>query len=252
VSAVTRCLVVENDPTDDARLLGEWLTGAGLALTVVRPHAGDPLPPDLTGYAAFVVLGGGQHVYQGAPWFDELETLLRKAVRTGTPTLGVCLGAQLLTTAHAGTVAPAEAGPELGAQLVAKRDAADRDPLFGPMPMLPDVLQWHHDEITELPLGATLLATSTNYPVQAFRVGDAAWGVQFHIECDTAMIAAWAAEDADLLASLGRSADDLVAEADGLMDDLFEVWHPLAIRFAAVAQGTLGPAAGSRQLPLLP
>jgi GMP synthase-like glutamine amidotransferase len=251
VSTVTRCLVVENDPTDDVRLLGEWLTGAGLALTVVRPHAGDPLPADLEGYAAFVVLGGGQHVYQGPPWFDRLESLLRKAVRTGTPTLGICLGAQLLATAHAGSVAAATAGPELGAQLVAKRDAAERDPLFGPVPMLPDVLQWHHDEVTELPLGATLLATSTNYPVQAFRIGEAAWGLQFHIECDAAMIADWAADDTQLLATLGLSADDLVAQADALMDDLFEVWHPLAIRFAAVAQGSLGQASSPRQLPLL-
>jgi GMP synthase-like glutamine amidotransferase len=247
---MSRCLVVENDPAHDVRLLGEWLVGAGLALTEVRPHAGEPLPADLEGYAALVALGGRAHAYQDRPaWFDGLESLLRKAVRTSTPTLAVGLGAQLLAVAHAGTVEPAVAGPEFGAQLVAKRDAAERDPLFGPVPMLPDVLQWHHDEVTELPIGAVLLAASTNHPVQAFRVGDAAWGLQFHPECDTAMIAAWAAADAAPLSSLGLAADDVVARADAVMDDLFEVWHPVATRFAEVAAGRR--STGIRQLPLL-
>ena len=246
-----RCLVVENDPDDDVRLLGEWLAGAGLELVIVRPHAGEPVPADLSDYAALVVLGGGQHVHDGG--FDELESLLRKAVRYATPTLGICLGAQLLATAHAGTVAPAQAGPEVGPQLVAKRDAAERDPLFGPVPMLPDVLQWHHDEITELPAGAVLLAASSNYPVQAFRIGGAAWGLQFHIECDTAMLAGWAADDAETLTRLGLSADEVIARADALADDLFEVWHPFATRFAAMAKGELAPAesGAGRQLPLL-
>lgn len=255
-----RCLVIENDPTDDVRLLGEWLTEAGMALEVVRAHVGEPIPDSLDGYAALVVLGGEQSAHRGpdgapdASWFDRLESLLRKAVRAQVPTLGVCLGAQLLAAAHAGTVAPAAAGPEIGAQLVAKRDAAERDLLFGPLPMLPDVIQWHHDEVTELPLGAVLLAASTNYPVQAFRLGPAAWGVQFHIECDTAMLADWASTSADLLASLGTSAEEVVGRADALMDDLFEVWHPFATRFAALSRGELAPVAEpqpGRQLPLL-
>ena len=66
--------------------------------------------------------------------------------------------------------------------LVAKRDAADADPVFGPLPLSPDVIQWHHDEITELPPGATLLASSPRYAHQAFRVGRHVYGLQFHIE----------------------------------------------------------------------
>jgi GMP synthase-like glutamine amidotransferase len=256
-----RCLVIENDPTDDVRLLGEWLTDAGLSLEVVRAHAGVPLPADLTGYASFVVLGGDQAAYPdadgrpGAPWFGELQSLLRKAVRERVPTLGVCLGAQLLAVAHGGTVARSEAGPEVGAHLVAKRDAAERDPLFAPLPMLPDVIQWHHDEVTELPAGAVLLAASTRYPHQAFRLGDSAWGLQFHIECDPAMIADWTKGNEGLLADLGTSPDEVVGRVEAAMDDVFEVWHPFATRFAALARGELarsGPVSGSgRELPLL-
>jgi GMP synthase-like glutamine amidotransferase len=249
--AHNRTLVVENDPTDDVRRLGDWLVSGGLALDVVRPHAGDPLPPDLEGYAALVVLGGEQHA--GDPevaWFPALEGLLRKAVRYDVPTLGICLGAQILAVAHNGTVAPSTSGPEIGPRLVARRDAAERDPLWAQVPLAPDVLQWHHDEITELPLNATLLAASTYYPHQAYRLGARAYGVQFHIECDTAMVAAWASQNGTVLDELGYDADALVAACDAVMPDIEEVWRPFAHRFAALALGTLSAGPG-RELPIL-
>jgi GMP synthase-like glutamine amidotransferase len=257
--ADNRTLVVENDPSDDARRLGDWLTGAGLALEVVRPHAGDPLPEALDGFAAMVVLGGEQDAYPGPDgrpaeaWFPALEGLLRKAVRTEVATLAVCLGGQLLATAHGGLVERSPSGPEIGPALVAKRDVAEKDPLWAPVPMAPDVLQWHRDEITELPLGATLLAASTRYPHQAFRVGTRAWGVQFHIECDTAMIEDWVAADAGLLEDLGYDPEVVVDACSLIMVDLEEAWQPFAERFAAVALGRLEPPApaGPRGLPLL-
>ncbi|MDR7278330.1 type 1 glutamine amidotransferase [Catenuloplanes atrovinosus] len=252
---MSTALVVENDPADDVRRLGEWLTEAGLTLEIRRPHAGDELPETLDGYAALVVLGGAQSAYPdaagtpGAPWFPRLESLLRKAVRHRTPTLAVCLGAQLLATAHNGTVVRSPSGPEIGPGLVGRRDAADTDPLFRYVPLLPDVLQWHLDEITELPAGAVLLAASTRYPHQAFRLGDRAWGVQFHIECDADMIARWAAKDDGLLADLGYAPQDVVDACAAALADVEEVWQPFAARFAALALGTLSGA--GRSLPLL-
>jgi GMP synthase-like glutamine amidotransferase len=247
---------VENDPSDDARRLGDWLVEGGLELAVVRPHAGDPLPDTLDGYAALVVLGGEQSAYPdsdgtpGAPWFPALERLLRKAVRERVPTLGVCLGGQLLATANAGTVERSPAGPEIGAKLVARRDVADHDPIFAGVPFAPDVLQWHLDEITELPVGAVLLAASTNYPHQAFRLGDAAWGLQFHIECDIEMLAAWASDNLDVLAELGQDPIELLESCDAVLDDVEEVWRPFAQRFAELA--LTGPVAlDRRHLPLL-
>jgi GMP synthase-like glutamine amidotransferase len=251
-----RALVIENDPTDDARRLGEWLTDAGLELEVARPHASEALPADLDGFAAVVVLGGEQHAYDdangdpGAPWFPALESLLRKAVRNKVPTLGVCLGGQLLATAMGGTVGRSASGPEIGARLVARRDAAEYDTLWRYVPFAPDVLQWHEDEITELPVGATLLAASTRYPHQAFRMGDRAWGLQFHIECDADMIASWAADNASTLADLGTDAESVVAQCAAVIDDIEEVWQPFASRFAAVARGTLD-VLPARSLPLL-
>lgn len=245
-------LVIENDPTDDIRRLGEWLTESQLELAVVRPHAGDALPETLDGYDALVVLGGAQHAYEtdrDEGWFPALESLLRKAVRHRTPTLAVCLGAQLLATAHGGTVEPAATGPEIGPALVARRDAAESDPLFARVPFTPDVLQWHRDEITQLPSGAVLLAASTRSPHQAFRLGDRAWGTQFHIECDTNMIAGWVARNLPVLAELDLDPDAVVAACAAVMPDIEDVWQPFAARFAALARGEL-PEARAR-LPLL-
>ena len=255
-------LVIENDPSDDLRRLGEWFAEAGLGLTVVRPHAGDPLPETLDDFLALVVLGGDQSAYPnpagepGAPWFPAVEGLLRKAVRHHVPTLGVCLGGQLLAASHGGLVERSTSGPEIGPGLVARRDAADTDPLFKWVPLLPDVVQWHSDEITELPIGAVLLAASTRYPHQAFRLGDRAWGLQFHIECDVDMIADWARTDVAGLDALGYDADAVVAAIADVLADVEEVWQPFAARFAALALGTLPdadiPNPGTiRTLPLL-
>ena len=256
-------LVIENDPSDEPRRLGDWLTEAGLLLRVLRPHAGDDLPETLDGYDALVVLGGDQDSVPapdgtpGAPWFPAVEGLLRKAVRNRVPTLAVCLGAQLLAQSHGGLVERSTSGPEIGPGLIGKRDAADRDPLFKWVPLMPDVIQWHRDEITELPLAATLLAASGRYPHQAFRLGDRAWGLQFHIECDVEMIEHWAAGDRDAIDELGYDADAVVYATAELLPDVEEVWQPFVARFAALAQGTLpeadipGQPLTGRTLPLL-
>ncbi|GAB3859636.1 type 1 glutamine amidotransferase [Dactylosporangium cerinum] len=251
-------LVVENDPSDGPGRLAGWLTGGGLELAVVRPHAGDPLPADLDGYAALVVLGGEQDAFadadgqRAAPWFAQLDGLLRKAVRHKVPTLAICLGAQLLAQAHGGTVERSAAGPEIGVRLVARRDVADNDPVFAAVPFAPDVLHWHHDEIVELPVTATLLAASTHYPVQAFRIGAVAWGLQFHIECDLPMFAQWAIEGVGTLGDLGIDPIELLESVEAALDDVAEVWQPFAERFAAIALGRVPRGDGGlRSLPLL-
>ncbi len=250
-----RTLVVENDPTDDARRLGDWLVEAGLSLAVVRPYVGEALPSSLDGYGALVVLGGGQDAHPASdgsraePWFEALESLLRKAVRHRVPTLAICLGAQLLAQAHGGTVQRSPSGPEIGATLVARRDVADRDPVFAEVPFAPDVIQWHRDEITELPVGAVLLAASTRYPHQAFRLGPAAWGLQFHIECDTEMMADWAQDGIDTLIEFDIDPIDLLNSIDAAQADVEAVWKPFAARFAALVKGELATAPAG--LPML-
>lgn len=236
-------LVIENDPGDPPGRIADWLPPNGVELDVVRPHSGEALPAGLTAYDALVVLGGPMTAYDDGPidgresWLPKVRALLNEAVGTGVPTLAICLGAQLLATAQGGTVEPGEAGPEIGPALVAKRDRATYDPIMAALPLTPDVIQWHHDVITERPLGAELLAASVRYENQAFRVGAAAWGMQFHAEATLAMVRHWAENDAT---ELGVDPDDVVAQVEERYLDMEESWRPVFERFATVVRRRRG------------
>lgn len=235
-------LVVQHTGSEGIARLGDWLLDAGARLTTVHPYAGDELPAGLDGHHALVVLGGPQQAYPdrvtgawSAPWLPATLGLLREAVGTRTPTLGICLGGQLLAQAFGGRVAAGQAGPEIGAGLVAKRDSSAEDALFGPLPLTPDVVQWHDDAIVELPAGAALLASGARYQHQAYRLGERAWGLQFHIEVDEPMIRHWADADRARLASLGVDADRAADAVVARLADVEETWRPVAQRFAALA-----------------
>ena len=244
-------LVIQPSEHDPLGPLGEWLTDAGAALDIVMPER-DGLPP-LDGYQGVVCLGGPMGALDDSqhPWLADVRLMLSKAVAMKVPTLAVCLGAQLLTVATGGQVRRGGQGPEVGVLLVAKRDTAARDPLFAELPLTPDVLQFHHDEIALLPPGAELLASSPRYPNQAFRVGSVAYGVQFHIETTPEIVLKWAALDPEeaALARPGQLEPDFLAEAHVT---LAEVWQPFAQRFVQLSASELEPARGSvRTLPLV-
>jgi GMP synthase (glutamine-hydrolysing) len=241
-------LVVELDPSDPPARLGEWLVAAGLELDVRALHAADKLPSDLGDHAGVIVLGGSMGALDDdvAPFLPAVRALLRDAVTNQVPTLGVCLGHQLLAAAHGGTIRRIPDGPELGAQLIAKRSAASDDPLFAPLPITPDVLQWHYDEVSTLPMGAIQLASAPGCDQQAFRLGRLAWGIQFHIETTPEIVRAWASEDTDDLA--GYDVDAILARAIPVHDDLEEVWQPFAAAFADIVRDPSSVAA-SRAVP---
>lgn len=240
---MARLLVVVPSETDPPARLGEWLREAGLELDERHLGTGDPLPADLTGVDGLLVLGGPQSSLDDEATSPELvgvRTLLRRAVEADLPTLAVCLGAQLLAQVGGGRTRVGVEGPEVGATLVAKRDAADADPVFGPLPLSPDVIQWHHDEIVELPAGATLLASNPHYPYQAYRVGDCVYGLQFHIETTPEMVRAWAGSDPVGVAAAPLDLETLCARADAAHDDIADAWQPFAARFAALVESRAG------------
>jgi GMP synthase-like glutamine amidotransferase len=192
------------------------------------------------------VLGGPQSALDPddvSPELIDVRRLLGQAVAADLPTLAVCLGAQLLAQAGGGRVRVGEDGPEVGPGLVAKRDAADADPVFGPLPLSPDVLQWHHDEISELPAHATLLAGNPRYSHQAYRVGRHVYGFQFHIETTPEMIRAWAQSDPEGVAATPFDAATIVEQATAVDPDLVEIWQPFAGRFAELVRNRARRAA---------
>lgn len=227
-----RLLVIQVDASDPVGRLGEWLVAAGVELDVRALDRGEALPADLTEHDGVLVLGGSMGALDDdiAPYLPEVRALLRTAVADEVPTLGVCLGHQLLAVANGGTIGRNPLGPEIGAQLVAKRAAAASDPLFAALPITPDVIQWHHDAVLTLPPTAIQLASSPGCEQQAFRLGRLAWGVQFHIETTPETVREWAAsdpmDDYDL--------ESIVERAVAAHADVAEVWQPFAASFAQI------------------
>jgi GMP synthase-like glutamine amidotransferase len=245
-----RILVLEHDPSDPLLRLGDWLAEAGAVTTVCRPYLGEPIPQDLTGFDALISMGGemGARDDEIAPWLPATRRLLSAAVVAQTPTLGVCLGGQLLAAATGGAVSKGGDGPEIGAYLTAKRDAAMSDPLFADLPMTPDVMHYHYDVVSTLPQGAVLLLSSMGYPNQAWRQGPAAWGLQFHLETSAANVREWArTEGRPLTGRLGPVLDDA-------QDAMSEVWRDFAHRFVAFARrsATEPEPTPRRMLPVVP
>jgi GMP synthase-like glutamine amidotransferase len=170
------------------------------------------------------------------PWLVDEKALIRTAVERDLPFWGACLGVQLLAASLGARVYQGEA-PEVGVLPVELTPAAAVDPVFAGLPERLPTLQWHGDTF-ELPDGAVLLATSPAYPNQAFRVGRAAYGVQFHVEVTASMGEEWAqipeyAAYADRVLGPGGSDAVLADFRDGMPQmqeharGMFERWVDL-------------------------
>lgn len=230
-----RALVVQHSAGDGPGLLADWLAARGVELDVRRAFAGEPVP-ERPAADLLVVLGGpmGAGDDAVAPWLPATRRLLAAAVRERVPTLGVCLGAQLLAVACGGTVSRGAAGPEIGVHQVELTPEAVTDPLLTGCPRRLPAVQWHWDAVVELPPGAALLAASAAYPHQAFRVGPCAWGLQWHPEVTPGTATAWARDDADAVRAAGVDPAAAAAGVEAAYDGLRAAWRPVVERFAAL------------------
>ncbi len=187
--------VVQHVGHEGPGLIAGALDEAGHRFEVVRPDRGDALP-DRGSIAGLVVMGGpmGVHDVDAHPWLAPERALIAEAVADGVPVLGVCLGAQQLAAALGADVATGPSA-EVGLGHVELTAAGRRDPVLGPeygglaQTALPCV-HWHQDTFT-IPDGAVHLAATRVFPHQAFRWGDRAYGIQFHVEVDRALADAW-------------------------------------------------------------
>ena len=224
-------LVIEHEPGCPLDRFERWLTG--LDLVVVRPYKGEDVPSSPAD--GLLVLGGSMSAYDDdiAPWLPATRELLSVAVSTDVPTLGICLGAQLLAVACGGTVdVGAVSDRECGVIDVRWRVEAASDVLCAGLADPYPAPSLHADAVTRLPTGATWLAETTMYRHQAFRMGALAWGVQFHPEVSLPTFRGWA-EDLPEVDTLAVTAE--LAERD---DDVASAGAILAHRFTEVVAGS--------------
>ncbi len=203
-------LVLQHEPAAPAGLFGRALRAAGLRLDERVLCAGDATPAHLDGHDALIVLGGDMNVGQEErfPFLLAERELLREAVATGLPTLGICLGAQQLAAACGGGVRR-RVSLGLGWRPFTVQDD---DPLLAGIDPTTRVFHWRW-YACRLPEQAVLSASGDGDP-QVFRVGAAAWGVQFHPEVTFEIVAGWFGEDARSAREVAASdADTLLAES---------------------------------------
>lgn len=211
----------------------DWLDGVTVRL--VRADLGeDPGPADqLDG---LLVLGGRMSAHDDhLPQIPAVRALLADAVRAEVPTLGICLGAQLLAVATGGQVhVDAPPGREAGTVALRWRPEAAADPVLGGIAAERTTLMptMHSDAVVDLPRTAGWLASSPMYPYQAFRVGSA-WGVQFHPEASPELMRRWAELDA-LPADEAEAMVSAVTETD---EQIRRDGRALAQAFAARVRG---------------
>jgi GMP synthase (glutamine-hydrolysing) len=236
---VARALHIQNESTDPAGLFVDALERHGFTVDTLHPYAGDELPASLHGVDALVAGGGLVDTHQAGehPWLAQEIELVREALAQRTPFMGLCLGAQVLTEAAGGTVYRCEPH-EIGWHEVELTPAAAEDALFEGLPRRFQAMQWHYYACRP-GNGAVELMTNP-VSLQALRVGDAAWGTQFHIEVTRPVLLTWLEMGGDDLAANGYPRERFLESLDEHLETHQQVGRTLADRFARFATRPAG------------
>ena len=217
-----------------AGVFGDAVEARGHQLEEWSLAWGTTLPRPLDAYDAVLVFGGAMHADQEAhhPWLREENFFLQRLLDLHKPVLGICLGAQLLAKAAHSWVRPSHE-PEIGWYEVELTEAAADDPLIGALPKRFEAFQWHY-YTHGLPAGAVELAHS-RVCMQAFRLGESAWGVQFHPEVTLAQIEGWMQADEPVPPDLLEQTRERIGAWNELGKRLCDAFVDVAERVATPA-----------------
>lgn len=194
-------LIFQHYKLEHPGVFRKFMDADGIERHTVDFDRGDSIPP-LDGFDALWIMGGAPNVWEEGkyPYLTEEKLAIQEAVADrNLPTFGICLGHQLLAEALGGHVGRMDQ-PEVGVLDVSLTDDGTTDPLMAGVDPVSTWLQWHEAEIKIPPPGARILATSPASKIQAMRVDNRAFGVQFHPEPTHATVPGWAAEPSYLRA----------------------------------------------------
>lgn len=172
--------------------------------------------PSIEDVRALVVMGGTMNVdqFDDYPFLRRSRALMTQALERDVPTLGVCLGSQMMARVLEAEVRRASRRNALFSTLELTEDGK-KDRLTGPFDGV-EVLQFHEDTF-EVPKGAVPLATSLHSSlVQAFRYGNSAYAIQFHFEVDRPILEGWidSIGAREMVEDWGSEGAELLEQAD--------------------------------------
>jgi GMP synthase-like glutamine amidotransferase len=222
-----RILVIQHDPDKGLGLFTQPLAAHDLDIRFAG-HS----ELELAGHAAVIALPGVANPDDQTAAVGATREVLRDALRQGLPILGICLGAELLAEAAGGATGPCR--PEWGYREVSLAAAARDDELLGDLPAQFAVFQ-AHDYGCDLPPNAIALAHSPA-ALQAFRIGDNAWGVQFHPEPTHAMLDGWTGALGHVMEANGVDPEATRRMGRRYVPEWAEHAAAMGRRFAAVAR----------------
>ena len=189
-----RLLVFQHIDCEHPGSLRRFLRQDEIEWDAVELDAGEAIP-SLDNYDALWVMGGPMDVWdvEEHPWLIAEKAAIRYWVNElKKPYLGLCLGHQLLADALGGTCGPQHPA-EIGILEIAVTKAGQEDSLFEGLPVVQKCLQWHSVCVEQIPENTTVLANSDICEVQAMRVGDNAWSMQYHVEVEEDTVDNWGA-----------------------------------------------------------
>ncbi|WP_197728173.1 type 1 glutamine amidotransferase [Rhizobium leguminosarum] len=197
-----RVAVIENMRNTGLGALAAAFDEAGAEIEWFRVWQDGILPKDISGHDALVVLGGEQSALDDEthPYLPELVRLTRCFGDAGKAVLGICLGSQILARAY-GADNHLGIACEFGWHGIGVTAEGRADPLLSALGGEFTIFEWHADTFS-LPEGAVRLASSPVAENQAFRIGRAVYGTQFHFEANAAVVAQWKAEFPDTIACI--------------------------------------------------
>jgi len=226
-----KILALVNGDGGGPSLFGEVMESRGDSVVEVQVHKEERPERPPSDYDAVLVLGGTAHPYEDEahPWLVPEVEYLERVLDVGVPALGVCLGAELFARAAGGRVERARE-PEIGWFPVELTAAAETDPVFSGLPRRFPSFQWH-EYAAGVPPGAVELARNDSGS-QAYRLGKALWGLQFHPEVRFAQLVGW-------IQSYGAEApvppEPFIADAEHHIAAWNDIGRTICIRFLEAA-----------------